>query len=91
MHSIFNNSAAFPSYYDCNQFYLLGQLAGRLGYFPFPDMREFDRQIADEIRQWAEGPRCADCGVILHQGMPHHFGCQPFGDRIPDHLPPAME
>jgi hypothetical protein len=75
----FQQLPAFPSDYDRNQFYLLDQLVWRLGHFPFLDMREFDPQVADKIRQWAEAPPCLHCAAILLQGMPHHFCCQLFG------------
>jgi hypothetical protein len=48
----FQQVSAFPSRYDREQFYLLDQLAGRLGHLPFPDMKEFDQKVAGEIRQW---------------------------------------
>jgi hypothetical protein len=61
-----------------------------LDHLPFPDMRDFDEEITDKIRQWAEIPPCPHCGLVLLQGMSHEFYCKPFAGRIRNHLPPPM-
>jgi hypothetical protein len=61
-----------------------------LNHLPFPDMRDFDEDIADKIRQWVEIPPCPHCGVVLIRGISHEFCCKPFADRNSDHLRPPM-
>jgi hypothetical protein len=62
-----------------------------MGHFPFPDMREFDPDIAQKIREWAEYPLCSRCGAVSIRVIAPHFCCNPFGDRIRDNLPPPMD
>jgi hypothetical protein len=61
-----------------------------LDHLPFPDIRDFNNNIADKIRQWAEIPPCPHCDAVLFQGMSHEFCCKPFAGRIRNHLPPPM-
>jgi hypothetical protein len=86
----FHQHPAFSSCYDRDYVCLLDRSSGYLDHLPFPDMRDFDEDIADKIRQWAEIPPCPHCGAILLRGMSHEFDCKPFAGRITNHLPPAM-
>jgi hypothetical protein len=61
-----------------------------LDHLPFLDVRGFNEDIADKIRQWAEIPPCPHCGAVLLRGVPHEFCCKPFAGRIRNHLPPPM-
>jgi hypothetical protein len=54
-------------------------------------MRQFDREIADKIRDWAELPPRSNCSVVLLQGMPRKSCCQSFGDRILTNSPTPMD
>jgi hypothetical protein len=54
----FHQHPAFPSRYDRNHLCLLDRLSGYLDHLPFPDMRDFNEDIADKTRQWAEIPPC---------------------------------
>jgi hypothetical protein len=53
-------------------------------------MRDFNEDIVDKIRQWAEIPPCPHCGAVLLRAMFHGFCCKPFAGRINNHLPPPM-
>jgi hypothetical protein len=47
----FHQYPAFPSCYDGNHLCLLDRSSGYLDHLPFPDVREFNKDIADKIRQ----------------------------------------
>jgi hypothetical protein len=72
-------------------FFRLEQSVPGLDHFPFPDMREFDEQTADEIREETEMAVCFHCAAVLLRGISHLFYCQPFTDIIRDHLLPPTE
>jgi hypothetical protein len=61
-----------------------------MAHFPFRDMREFDPDIAERIRKWAECSPCPRCQAALLQGMPDGFCCSPFGEGIKSNLPRPM-
>jgi hypothetical protein len=63
---------------------------GYLDYLPFPDMRDFDEDIADKIRQWAGIPPCSHCGAVLLRGIFYEFCGKLFAGRIRNHMPPPM-
>jgi hypothetical protein len=86
----FHQYPAFPSRYDRDHVRLLDRSSWYFDHLPFPDMRDFNEDIADKIRQWAEIPPCSDCGAVLLRGMSHEFCCKPFASRIRNHLPPLM-
>jgi hypothetical protein len=50
--SVFNfqQHPAFPDQYDPDNLYLLNHSSKRVAHFPFPDMREFNPEIADKMR-----------------------------------------
>jgi hypothetical protein len=75
--SVFNfpQHPVFPSRYDRDHVCLLDRSSGYLDHLSFPDMRDFNEDIADKIRQWAEIPPCPHCGAALHRGMSHEFCC----------------
>jgi hypothetical protein len=52
---------AFPDQYDPDDFCLLNHSSKGMTHFPFPDMREFDPEIAEGIRKWAEYSPCSHC------------------------------
>jgi hypothetical protein len=54
------------------------------------DVKDFNEDIADKIRQWAKIPPYPHCGAILLRGMSHEFGCRVFAGRIRNHLPLPM-
>jgi hypothetical protein len=81
---------AFPSRYDRDHVCILDRSSAYLDHLPFPDMRNFNEDIAHKICQWAEIPPCPHCGAVLLRGMPHEFCCKPFAGRIRNHLPPPM-
>jgi hypothetical protein len=86
----FHQRPAFPFRYDCNHICLLDRSSGYLDHLPFPEMRDFNEDIADKIRQWAEIPPCPHCGAVLLRGISHEFCCKPSVGRIRNHLPPPM-
>jgi hypothetical protein len=88
--SIFTDTRGFPSRYDRDHVCLLDRSSRYLDHFSFPDMRDFNEDIADKIRQWGEIPPCHHCGAVLLRGMPHELCCKPFAGRIRNHLPPPM-
>jgi hypothetical protein len=88
---IFQQLPAFRSFYDRDHLCLLDQSAGHLNHLPFPDMREFDQEIANEIPDWVELPPCPHCDPVLLRGWQHIFYCQPFVDRICVNLPLPMD
>jgi hypothetical protein len=61
----FHQHPAFPSLYDRDLACLLDWLSGYLDHLPFPDIIDFNEQIAPKIRQWAEIPPCPHCGAVL--------------------------
>jgi hypothetical protein len=87
----FQQHTAFSDQYDPDDFCLLNHSSKGMAHFPFPDMREFDREIANRIRNWAECSPCPHCRAVLVQGMPDGFRCNPFRDRIRSNLPPPMD
>jgi hypothetical protein len=90
--SVFNfyECPAFPSRYDRNQICLLDWSSGYLDHLPFPDMRDFNEDIADKIRQWAEIPPCPHWGAVFLRGMSHECCCKRFAGRTKNHLPSPM-
>jgi hypothetical protein len=86
----FHQHPAFLSRYDRDHVYLLAWSSGYLDHLAFPDMRDFDEDIADKIRQRAEIPPCPHCDIVLLQRMSYEFCCKPFAGRIRNHLPPPM-
>jgi hypothetical protein len=86
----FHQQPAFPSRYDRHHVCRLDRSSWHLDHLPFADMRDFNEDIADKIRQWAEIPPRPHCAVVLFQGMSHEFCCKPFAGRIRNHLPPPM-
>jgi hypothetical protein len=84
----FHQHPAFPSRYDRDRVCLLDRSSGYLDHLAFPDMRDFDEDIGDKIRQWAEIPPCPHFGAVLLRGMSHEFYCKPFAGRIRNNLPP---
>jgi hypothetical protein len=52
----FHQHPVFLSRYDRDHVCLLAWSSGHLDHLPFPDMRDFDEDIADKIRQRAEIP-----------------------------------
>jgi hypothetical protein len=62
-----------------------------LDHLPFPDIRDFNEDIANKILQWAEISPCPHCGAVLLRGMFYEFCCKPFAGRIRNHLPPPMD
>jgi hypothetical protein len=86
----FHQHPAFPSNYDRGDVYLLNRPSGYLDHLPFPDMRAFNEDIADTIRQWAEVPSYPHCSAALLRGMSHEFCDKPFAGRIRNHFPPPM-
>jgi hypothetical protein len=61
----FHRHPAFPSRYDRDHVYFLDRSSGYLDHLPFPDMRDFNEDIADKIREWAEITPCPHCGAAL--------------------------
>jgi hypothetical protein len=78
----FHQHPAFPSRYDRDHVCLLDRSSEHLDHLPFPDMTDFNEDIADKIRQWVEIPPCSHCGAVLLRGMSHEFCCKPFAGRI---------
>jgi hypothetical protein len=60
----FHQRPVYPSRYDRDHVCLLDRSSGYLDHLPFPDMRDFNKDIADKIHQWAEIPLCPT--VMLH-------------------------
>jgi hypothetical protein len=60
----FHQQPAFPSRYDRDHVCLLDRSSGYLYHLPFPNMNDFNEDIADKIRQWAEIPLCPT--VVLY-------------------------
>jgi hypothetical protein len=86
----FHRHPTFPSRYDCDHVCLLVWSSGYLDHLPFPDMSDFDEDIADKISQQAEIPPCPHCDIVLLQGMSYEFCYKPFAGRIKNHLPPPI-
>jgi hypothetical protein len=78
----FEQHQSFPSEYDPDDLCLLNHSSKGMRHFSFPGPREFDPDIAQRIREWAECPLCSRCGAVLIRGMAPRFCCNPFGDRI---------
>jgi hypothetical protein len=53
-------------------------------------MTDFNEDITDIIRQWAEIPPCPYCDIVLLRGISHEFCCKPFVGRIRNHSPPPI-
>jgi hypothetical protein len=86
----FHQYPVFPSHYDRDHVCLLDRPSGYLDHLPFPDIRDFNEDIANKIRQRADIPPCPNCGALLLRGMSHEFCYEPFAGRIRNHLPPPM-
>jgi hypothetical protein len=90
--SVFNchQHPAFPSCYDRDHVCLLDRSSGYSDHWPCPDMRDFNEDIADKIRQWAEIPPFPHCSAVLLRGMSHEFCFKPLACRMRNYLPPPM-
>jgi hypothetical protein len=68
--SVFNfpQHPVFPSRYNCDYICLLDWSSGYLDHLPFPDMRDFNKDIADQIRQCAEVPPCPTVVLYCFEG-----------------------
>jgi hypothetical protein len=86
----FHRHPVFPSRYDRDYVRLLVWSSGYLDHLPFPDMRDFDENIADKIGQRAEIPLCPHCDIVLLQGMSYEFCCKTSAGRIKNHLLPPI-
>jgi hypothetical protein len=86
----FHQHPAFPSRYDRDHVCLLDRSSEHLDHLPFPDMRDFNEDIADKIRQWGEIPPCPHWSAVLLREMSHEFCCKSFTGRIRNHLPPPI-
>jgi hypothetical protein len=62
---VFHQHPAFPSRYDRDHVCLLDRSSAYLDHLPFADMKDFNEDIADKIRQRAEMPPCPRCGAVL--------------------------
>jgi hypothetical protein len=87
----FQQYPAFPSSYNPDDFSIVKQLSRAMGHFPFPDMTQFNPDIAQAIREWAEFPPCSHGRAVLIQGMRHEFCSRPLRDRIQSNFPPPMD
>jgi hypothetical protein len=54
-------------------------------------MRQFNPDIAQEMRKRAESPSDSCCGAVLLRGMLHEFCYKHFGEWIRSNLRPSME
>jgi hypothetical protein len=54
-------------------------------------MRQFNPDMAQNMRDWAESSQCPLLRAIPIQGMPQTFCCPPFGDRIRSNFPPPID
>jgi hypothetical protein len=81
----------FPSHYNPNDFCLLNCLSRDIHHFPFPAMRQFNPDNAQEIRKRAKYTSNSCCGVILLRGMPHEFCYNHFREWIHTNLRPSMD
>jgi hypothetical protein len=86
----FHQHPAFPSGYDRDHVCLLDWSSGYLDHLPFPNMKDFNEDIVDKIRQWAEISPCPHYGAVLLRGISHEFCCKLFAGTIRNHLPPPM-
>jgi hypothetical protein len=69
----FEQHIFFQSHYNTNDFCLLNCLSRDIHHFPFPVMRQFNPDNAQEIRKRAEYPSDSCSRAILLQDMPHKF------------------
>jgi hypothetical protein len=54
-------------------------------------MRQFNPDIAQEIRKWVEYQSDSCCGVGSLRGMLHEFCYKRFGEWIGSNLPSSMD